>query len=97
MFCLGAMVAAEAADIPFVVLFPNIYPLPARGIPPFGIGLLPARSPFGRLRDRVLNGFIERQWDRKGLAELNALRARYWLAPLAHVLDQVVEPVGNSL
>jgi UDP:flavonoid glycosyltransferase YjiC (YdhE family) len=89
MFCLGAMVAAEAAAIPFVVLFPNIYPLPARGMPPFGIGLRPARSLFGRLRDQVLNGFIERQWDGKGLAGLNALRAKYGLAPLAHVFDQV--------
>jgi MGT family glycosyltransferase len=89
MFCLGGMVAAEAAGIPFVVLFPNIYLLPARGMPAFGIGLRPARGPLGRLRDRVLNGFIERQWDGKGLAELNALRARHGLAPLAHVLDQV--------
>jgi MGT family glycosyltransferase len=89
MFCVGAMVAAEVAGIPFVVLFPNIYPLPARGLPPFGIGLRPARGRFGRLRDAALNGFIERLWDRKGLAGLNALRARHGLAPLGHVLDQV--------
>jgi MGT family glycosyltransferase len=89
MFCVGAMVAAEGAGIPFVVLFPNIYPLPAYGMPAFGIGLRPARGPFGRLRDDALNRFIERLWDRKGLTGLNALRARHELAPMGHVLDQV--------
>ncbi|HEX2451312.1 MAG TPA: hypothetical protein VHJ69_09225, partial [Gemmatimonadales bacterium] len=64
MFCLGGMLAAEAARIPFVVLFPNVYPLPARGLPPFGMGLRPARGRLGRWRDETLNRIIERQWDR---------------------------------
>ena len=89
MFCLGGMVAAEAAGVPFMVLLPNIYPLPAVGMPPFGIGLRPARGPLGQWRDRVLNGFIERQWDVKGLEGLNALRRQYSLSPLVHFLDQV--------
>ncbi len=89
MFCLGAMVAAEAAGIPCVVLFPNIYPLPADGLPPFGIGLRPARGLAGRLRDRALNRIIQWQWDAKGLEGLNAVRAGHGLAPLAHVFDQV--------
>jgi MGT family glycosyltransferase len=89
MFCLGGMLAAEAARVPYVVLFPNIYPLPARGMPPFGIGLRPARARLGRWRDAVLNSIIERQWDRKGLARVNVLRREYGLAPLAHVFDQV--------
>jgi MGT family glycosyltransferase len=89
MFCLGGMVAAEAAGIPFVVLFPNVYLLPADGLPPFGIGLTPARGPLGRWRDRVLNRVIERWWDAAGLAGLNALRGQYGLAPVSHMLDQV--------
>jgi UDP:flavonoid glycosyltransferase YjiC (YdhE family) len=89
MFCLGGMVAAEAAGIPYIVLFPNIFLLPADGMPPFGIGLLPARGPIGRLRDRILNRFIEHLWDRSGLTHLNALRLRYGLTPLEHVLDQM--------
>jgi MGT family glycosyltransferase len=88
MFCLGGMVAAEAAGLPFDVLFPNIYPLPAEGLPPFGIGLQPARGTVGRLRDRALNAIIERLWDSNGLARLNAFRAHHALTPLAHVLDQ---------
>ena len=89
MFCLGGMLAAEAARIPYVVLFPNIYPLPARGLPPFGIGLRPARGRLGRVRDEILNRISERQWDRKGLTGLNTLRRAHGLAPLRHMFDQV--------
>jgi UDP:flavonoid glycosyltransferase YjiC (YdhE family) len=89
MFCLGGMLAAEAARIPYVVLFPNIYPLPARGLPPFGIGLQPARGRLGQARDGMLNRLIEHLWDRKGLTDLNTLRRAYFLAPLGHVFDQV--------
>jgi MGT family glycosyltransferase len=89
MFCLGGMVAAEAAGIPFNVMFPNVYLLPAPGLPPFGLGLQPARGIVGRLRDRVLNAFSQRLWDAKGLAGLNALRVAHRLAPLTHVFDQI--------
>jgi len=89
MFCLGGMVAAEATRIPYVVLFPNIYPLPARGLPPFGIGLRPARGLLGHVRDEILNRIGEWQWDRKGLTGLNTLRRTYGLAPLAHMFDQL--------
>ena len=89
MFCLGGMLAAEAARVPYVVLFPNIYPLPARGLPPFGIGLRPALGRLGRVRDEMLNRIGEWQWDRKGLTGLNRLRRTYGLAPLRHMFDQI--------
>jgi MGT family glycosyltransferase len=89
MFCLGGMVAAEAAGIPFDVVLPNVYPFPAPGLPPFGLGLQPARGIAGRFRDRVLNRLGERLWDAKGLAGLNALRHRFDLPPLARFFEQV--------
>jgi MGT family glycosyltransferase len=89
MFCVGGMVAAEAADIPFDVMLPNIYPFPADGLPPFGMGLRPARGPAGRIRDRVINALGKHLWDAKGLAGLNALRQRYHLSPLPRFFDQV--------
>ncbi len=88
MFCAGAMVAAEAAGLPFDVMFSTIYPLPAKGIPPFGTGMRPARTVAGQLRDRALNVLAERMWD-SGVPGLNALRNQYGLPPLAHVLDQL--------
>src|SRR5262245_661925 len=88
MFCLGGMVAAETAGIPFDVLLPNVYPFPAPGLPPFGLGLQPARGTAGRFRDRVLNGLAEHLWNASGLAGLNAVRARFDLPPLARFLDQ---------
>jgi MGT family glycosyltransferase len=91
MFCVGAMVAAEAARRPFDVLIPNVYPLPVEGMPAFGLGLQPARGPLGRIRDRIVNELSERLWDRYGLNgpnSLNALRAEYGLAPVARFLDQ---------
>src|SRR5262245_26176523 len=89
MFCMGGMLAAEAAGLPFDVLLPNIYPFPAPGLPPFGLGLQPARGIGGRFRDRLLNGLGERLWNAKGLVGLNALRHRRDLPPLARFFEQI--------
>lgn len=87
MFAVGSMVAAEAAGVPFDVLIPNAYALPAKGMPPFGAGLKPARGPLGRLRDRLVTAVIDRAW-RKGLPGLNALRAERGLDPIDGVFAQ---------
>ena len=51
---MGAMLASEHARVPTAVIAPNILIYPVPGRPPAGPGLLPARSIFGRLRDRVV-------------------------------------------
>jgi UDP:flavonoid glycosyltransferase YjiC (YdhE family) len=89
LFAVGAMLGAESAGIPFAVLLPNIYLLPADGMPPFGLGLRPARGALGRLRDAAIGGFSRRLWDSRGLPGLNTLRAERGLAPLEHLWDQV--------
>ena len=86
-FAFGAMVAAEAAGIPFDVLMPNIYLIPARGMTPMGAGLRPAKGPLGRVRDRAVLTVLQRAWD-KGLDRLNDLRAQSGLGPLRHFMDQ---------
>jgi MGT family glycosyltransferase len=88
-FAFGAMIAAEAAGIPFMVLMPNVYMLPCDGMPPFGLGLRPANGVAGRVRDRIVGGFTRRLWDTKGLARLNALRAGVGLDRVEHFWDQV--------
>ncbi len=87
-FAIGAMAAAEAADVPFDVLFPNAYLLPAPGVPPFGLGLAPAKGPLGRARDRAITSMTMRQWD-KGVPELNELRTSLGLDPIGSFFDQV--------
>jgi len=84
---LGPQMAAEAAGIPFGVLMPNIYPVPAAGLPPFGTGWQPARGPLGRVRDAALARLGTRLWNR-GLAPVNAARAELGLEPLADLWDQ---------
>jgi MGT family glycosyltransferase len=88
-FAFGAMVAAEAAAVPFAVPMPNIYMLPAKNLPPMGIGFRPAHNVIGRIRDRIVGGFSTRLWDKKGLPGLNDLRSSVGLVPVAHFWDQV--------
>lgn len=87
-FAVGAMIAAEARGVPFDVLLPNVYPLPAEGMPPFGAGLSPAQGPLGRLRDRVLSTASRRLFDRYSLAPVNEVRAEHGLDPITTTSDQ---------
>ena len=88
---LGSLMAAEARRVPCAALVPNVVSLPAEGMPPFGTGFLPPRGPLGRARDRALNAFVDRLWN-KGLPELNRTRASLGLAPLARLLEQFERP-----
>lgn len=85
---LGALAGAEARGVPSVALMPQVYALPAPGMPPFGTGWAPAHGRIGRLRDGIVNGMGSRLWAR-GTPVLNSARAGLGLAPLAHILDQV--------
>lgn len=85
----GAMAGADAAGIPFDVLIPNIYPLPAAGLPPMGTGWTPARTGLGRLRDRVVNEASTRMLSHLALPRLNELRTELGIAPLQVIWDQV--------
>ena len=84
----GALVGAEHAHVPTAVLNTTIYRLPAPGLPPTGLGLLPAADPFARVRDAVLNALVSRLFA-QGLPDLNAARSRLGLAPLSHPFQQL--------
>lgn len=83
---LGPMLAAEQAQLPYVMLLPHHYIYPAPGLPPPGQMTAPARNIVERVRDRVVNAVILRAFD-GGLPALNAARAALGLPPVAHVLD----------
>lgn len=87
-FCIGAMVAAEAAGLPYLVLMANVYVLPAPGLPAFGTGWEPPAGPLSRLRSRAITALVARQWN-TGLDRVNALRKTYGLGPLDDFWNQV--------
>ena len=85
----GAHIAAEKAKLPAGALVPNIWPIPAPGVPPFGPGFAPAKTFLGRLRDAAVTRVVTRLFDR-GLPALNGAREDLGLAPLRSSFDQVL-------
>lgn len=69
----GAAAGARRAGVPAAGLVHNVYPLPAEGVPPFGMGLAPARGSAGRLRDQLLSQVALRPFA-VGLDSLNRVR-----------------------
>jgi len=85
---LGAIAAAEAAGIPAVVLMHTIPSRPVSGVPPYGLGLLPARGAFGFLRDVLGRAAVDRVHVLNGVPPLNRARALLGLAPLRSPFEQ---------
>lgn len=83
----GSMLAGEIAKVPTALLASNISLWPLPGHPPFGPGFQPARSAADRARDAEVTAVVEQVWD-GFLPGLNAARAHFGLAPLAHVHEQ---------
>ncbi|WP_152226963.1 glycosyltransferase [Pseudomonas sp. SCB32] len=83
----GSMLAGEVARVPTALLASNISLWPLPGHPPFGPGFQPARSVAERVRDAEVSARVEQVWD-GFLPGLNAARAHFGVAPLAHVHEQ---------
>ncbi len=89
--CWGAAAAAESAGVPWLVFWPYIPYLPARGVPPFGPGLRPRTGTVGALRDAALRPIVTGGMEKLILPKVNAIRARAGLArvwTLAELGDQ---------
>jgi MGT family glycosyltransferase len=84
---LGAYVAAERAGLPLAALVHTIYPLPAPGMPPYGMGFQPAVGAIGRARDAVFTQVFRRFYNAR-LRDLNAVRVASGLGPLPTVFEQ---------
>lgn len=73
--------AAELHGCPRATLVPHLYPVHQTGMPFFGFGVMPPRTPVGRAAWRagrpVLEGGL-----RRGRRELNEMRTQLDLAPL---------------
>jgi UDP:flavonoid glycosyltransferase YjiC (YdhE family) len=88
----GAMTRAEASGLPWVLAMPSLLPLPEPGIPPYSLGLPPARGLLGRVRDAVLWPVVERLFGKALLPGLNALRATSGLPAFRSPLDMYGPP-----
>ncbi|QGN32268.1 glycosyltransferase [Microlunatus sp. Gsoil 973] len=88
----GALVRAEASGLPWALTLPSLLPLREPGIPPYSLGLPPARTPFGRARDAVLWPVVERAFGKALLPGLNALRREAGLAEFTSPLDAYRTP-----
>jgi MGT family glycosyltransferase len=80
----GAAAGARRGGVPAAGLVHNVYPLPADGVPPFGMGVPPARGRAGRLRDRVLGQVALRPFA-VGLNTLNGVRRDLGLPEVAQL------------
>jgi MGT family glycosyltransferase len=88
----GAAVAAERRRAEWALTLPSLLPVRESGIPPYGLGMAPARGRLGALRDRLGWALVERAYGRAVLPRLNELRSEAGLAPLSATTDIFVAP-----
>lgn len=86
LMMVGSMIAAEACQVPHVVLFHMPEYLPGPNRPPGGFGLNPQVGKIGKLRDRLLSMVFNRVTN-KFLPRLNAVRGHFNLAPMTSFMD----------
>lgn len=82
----AALIPAQAAGIPGVLLFHMPEYLPGANRPPGGLGLIPGTGILGRTRDRLMGTIFNVIFD-KYLKNFNAIRKEYGLPPLKHIAD----------
>jgi UDP:flavonoid glycosyltransferase YjiC (YdhE family) len=81
---LAPALAAELESCRWATLVPHVYPPPAPGLPPYGLGAMPPRRSHGRRIWRALSSITDGGLER-GKRELNETRRRVGLPPLSHV------------
>jgi len=82
----AAMFGAEAAGVPVVIVMHSPYLIPHPEIPPLGTGLMPARGPAGRLRDRSAAAVANAVF-RTAMPALSQARAEVGLGPVHDLPD----------
>jgi UDP:flavonoid glycosyltransferase YjiC (YdhE family) len=92
----GAGFAAEKAAVPAAMLVHTMYPFPALGLPPYGMGWTPMGGPLGRLREQVGRLIFRQVYERPLLPGFNAVRAGLGLEPL-RTFDELLQRVDKAL
>jgi UDP:flavonoid glycosyltransferase YjiC (YdhE family) len=81
---LAPALAAELEGTRWATLVPHVYPPPAPGLPPYGLGAMPPRGATGERVWRALSGITDGGLER-GKVELNETRRRVGLPALSHL------------
>jgi MGT family glycosyltransferase len=82
----AAMFGAEAAGVRAVIVMHGPYMIPRAEVPPLGSGLMPAKGPLGRLRDRSAAAVTNTVF-RTAMPSLNRTRAEAGLPPVRDLPD----------
>jgi MGT family glycosyltransferase len=93
---LGAPFAAEKAGVPAAMLIHTIYPFPAPGLPPYGLGWRPMAGPLGSVREAVGRSIFRQLYERPLLPRLNEVRTTLGLEPLP-TFDELLRRVDRAL
>ncbi len=92
----GALFAAEKAAVPAAMLIHTIYPFPAPGLPPYGMGWAPLAGPLGRLREGVGRLIFRQVYERPLLPRFNEVREGVGLETL-RTFDELLRRVDRAL
>jgi UDP:flavonoid glycosyltransferase YjiC (YdhE family) len=92
----GGLFAAEKAAVPAAMLIHTIYPFPAPGLPPYGMGWAPLGGPLGRLREAVGRLIFRQVYERPLLPRFNGVRADLGLEPL-RTFDDLLARIDRAL
>jgi UDP:flavonoid glycosyltransferase YjiC (YdhE family) len=92
----GGLFAAEKAAVPAVMLIHTIYPFPAPGLPPFGMGWAPMGGPLGKVREQIGRLIYRRVYGGPLLSPFNEVRAGLGLEPF-RAFDEYPKRVDRAL
>lgn len=92
----GAGFAAEKAGLRAAMLVHTIYPFPAPGLPPYGMGWSPLGGPLGALRAAAGRLMFRRIYEAPLLPVFNRVRAELGLGPVRSI-DEIVASVDRAL
>jgi UDP:flavonoid glycosyltransferase YjiC (YdhE family) len=92
----GARFAAEKAGVPAAMLIHTIYPFPAPGLPPYGMGWSPLGGPLGPLRAAAGRLMFGRIYEAPLLPVFNGVRAEIGLGSVRSI-DELVAGVDRAL
>lgn len=92
----GGLFGAEKASVPAAMLIHTVYPFPAPGMPPYGMGWKPMGGPLGRVREAAGHMLFHRLYERPLLPRFNEARVSVGLDPV-HSFEELLRHAERAL